>query len=223
MDWSLLDGVPEPDRGRLVRLMARRRYAAGETVFHEGDPADAVHFVSEGHVMVRRVTPDGEGAALTVLGPGQAFGELAMLSPGGVRTTSVLALEGTTTLVLHHEAFERLCRRHPRVNRLLVDLLAERVRRLSDHLLDALYAPVDERVVHRLEDLCRIYGSGQPTVRIPLTQTDLSEMAGASRPATNRVLQRLAEQDLVVLARGAVTVPDHRRLRSRSDGGVRDR
>lgn len=209
---DLLSGVPPSERAALVAVLARRGWAAGETVFGEGDPADAVHLVVAGRLVVRRTTARGDTVAFTVVGPGEAVGELALLRPSGRRTTTVAALEASTTLVLPAAAFERLRARHPGVDRLLVDLLARRVTRLSDHLLDALWSPVEDRVLHRLAELARGYAPRAGTVRLPLTQAELAELAGASRPATNRVLQRLVADGLVRLERGAVTVLDVNRL-----------
>jgi CRP/FNR family transcriptional regulator, cyclic AMP receptor protein len=212
VDWHLLSGLPEDDRRRVIAAMGRHRYGQGEVVFNEGDPADAVHFIAQGRLIVRRTTPSGERAAFTVMGPGEAFGELAMLSPTRRRSSTVEALEAAVTLTLDFVAFRRLSEDYPRVNQLLVDLLAARVQRLSDHLLDALYAPVEERVARRLADLCRIYrspsGQSDLPVVLPVTQTELAEMAGASRPATNRVLRALAGRDAVRLARGRIAVLD---------------
>jgi CRP-like cAMP-binding protein len=214
VDLHLLAGLSEEDRRRVLTLMGRHRYRAGEVVFHEGDSAESVHFIVEGRVMVRRVTPTGERAAFAIMGPGEAFGELAMLSPGTRRSSTVQALEPTATLTLRFTVFDQLSRQHPSVNRLLVDVLAARVQRLSEHLLDALYAPVDQRVAHRLYELCRLYVSDSTgAVDLPLTQTELAEMAGASRPATNRVLRELAQRGVVELARGRIRVPDVRALR----------
>jgi CRP-like cAMP-binding protein len=180
-------------------------------VFHEGDPADTVHFVSEGRVVVRRTTQTGERVAYTVIGAGEAFGEMAMLSPAGRRTTTVEALEPTVTLSLRFADFERLCAEHPGVSRLLVLLLAERVSRLTDHLMEALYVTADQRVARRVLELCSVYAAqARPgvAVTLPVTQTEVAELAGASRPTTNRVLRRLAADGVLTLTRGRVVVHD---------------
>lgn len=208
MEPELLSGLPEGERGRVATLMVRRYFSRGEALFHEGDPADCVHFLVEGHVLVRRTTRLGDRAAFTVMGPGEACGELALLSPDARRTSSVEALEQVVTLTLGARAFAALTTQRPEVNRLLVDLLAARVRRLSDQLVDALCATVEERVVHRLLDLCAVYGGHTGEATLPVTQSDLAELAGASRPVTNRVLAALADQGLVVLARGRIRVPE---------------
>lgn len=75
--------------------------------------------------------------------------------------------------------------------------------------------PSDRRVVGRLLDLCEQYGTdGSGQVLIPLTQTDLVELAGATRPTENRVLRALAAEGLVRLSRGRIVVVDPTRLAS---------
>ncbi|HEV7195277.1 MAG TPA: Crp/Fnr family transcriptional regulator [Pedococcus sp.] len=214
MTPELLSGLPEAERRRVAELMVRRHFSRGESLFHEGDLADCVHFIVDGHIVVQRTTPAGDRAAFTVMGPGEAVGELALLSPDGRRSSSVQALEPVVTLALDARAFAALTAQRPEVNRLLVDLLAARVRRLSDHLVDALYSTVEERVRRRLVDLCGIYGVEHGQAVLPLTQSDLAELSGASRPATNRVLKGLAERGLVVLARGRIHLPDVAALRA---------
>lgn len=218
MDWDLLQGLPDTERRVVLGSTHRRRFARGEVVFHEEDPADTVHFVAEGRLAARRSTWAGDSVTFAILGPGDAFGEMAMLSVGARRTSTVVALEPAVTHSLSFAEFGRLCSSHPGVERLLVDLLAERVRRLSDHLVEALHVPADQRVVRRLSALCERYGPTDPVapVSVPLTQTDIGDLAGASRATTNRVLRRLASDGVVVLHRGSVEVRDRVALSRRA-------
>jgi CRP/FNR family transcriptional regulator, cyclic AMP receptor protein len=209
MEWQLLRDLTGEER-RLVLAGARRRqFARGEVLFHEGDPADTVHFIAEGRVMARRTSPMGDSVAFRVIGPGRALGDVAVASSNRRRSSTVAALEPTTTLSLTFAEFERLCENHPGIQTLLATLLAARVKRLSDHLLEALFLPTDRRVIRRLLDLCEQYedGAGGPVV-IPLTQADIAELAGAARPSTNRVLRRLEAEGLLRLGRGQVEVTD---------------
>lgn len=214
-EWRLLEGLGDPERRQLLQAMRRRRYAAGEVVFHEGDPADCLHVIAEGRVVARVVTESGDRVAFTVMGPGEAFGEVAMLSAQVRRTSTVEALEPTVTLVVGYPQLEGLVAGHPELARVLLGLLAERVERLSRHLVEALHVPADRRVARRLLDLCERHaappqegaGVGLP-VTVLVTQTELGELAGASRPTTNRVLRRLEAGGALSLGRGRITVHD---------------
>jgi CRP-like cAMP-binding protein len=214
MEWLLLRGLSVSEQQALLAVAIPRRYRRGEVVFHEGDLGDSVHLLATGRVAVRTTTPDGDSVTYAVAGPGEAFGELALLSADHRRTATVVALEDTETLALRREQFERVRTRHPGVDRMLVEILAARVRRLSAHLVEALYVPVDKRVVRRLLVLCRQYGNGGAQVALPLTQSELAEMAGATRPTVNKVLRTLENAEVIVLRRGAVHVLDRTALRS---------
>jgi len=88
-----------------VRL---RRYAAGEVIAHEGDPADTLHLVRSGRVAVGMATLYGNQVTFTLLGPGEVFGELALLGRDSRRSATLTALEATETVTLSKTEFDRL-------------------------------------------------------------------------------------------------------------------
>ena len=83
VDVGLLSDLAPEERRRVLSRMRRRTYAAGEVLFHEGDLADTLHFLVEGRAVAKRFSADGDPLTYTVIGPGQAFGELAMLARDG--------------------------------------------------------------------------------------------------------------------------------------------
>jgi CRP/FNR family cyclic AMP-dependent transcriptional regulator len=214
VDWVLLRSLTEPEQRAVLAAAVQRRFRRGDIVFHAGDPGDAVHLIAAGRVAVRAITPDGDAVTYAVVGPGEAVGELALLSRDHRRTATIVALEQVETLALRREQFETIRTLYPSVDRMLVEILAQRVRRLSTHLVEALYVPVDKRVVRRILALCRQYGeAGTAPVSLPLTQTELAEMAGATRPTINKVLRTLVDAGAIDLARGRVQVVDREALR----------
>ena len=215
MEWRLLASLTPSDQRLVLARTHRHRYAKGETLFHEGDLAETVHLVQEGRVVARRTTPAGDVVTYAVIGPGEAFGEMAMLAEDHRRTSTIVAIEPVVTLTLRFDEFRRLCDDYPGVQALLVRMLAQRVDRLSTHLVDALYLPADRRVLRTLVDLSREYAEPARVgdVTLPLTQVDVAELSGASRPTTNRYLRRLEREGLVQLNRGHVTIVDLGALR----------
>lgn len=190
----------------------RRRFAAGEIVFHEGDPADAFHLLMSGRVAVRVATPNGDQALLTVLVPGDAFGELALLGRGGRRTATISALEPTQTLAVGRAEFDRLRERNPSVDTMLLAALSAQVERLSEHLLEVLFVPARARILRRLLTL-----TAQPdgTV-VRLTQEDLARMSGTTRSTVNEVLRDAERMGAIHIGRGRIEVVDRSWLQHRS-------
>ena len=93
---------------------------------------------------------------------------------------------------------------------MLVELLAAQVRRLSGHLVEALYMPVEQRMRRRLAELAEMYGDARP-IEIRLRQDDLASMVGTTRPTANRILRQLEDDGVVALRRGTVHVLDDAR------------
>jgi CRP-like cAMP-binding protein len=201
----LLDTLDEPERRAVLSAARRRRFTRKEVVFHDGDPGDTLHLVVKGHFAVRITTPLGDVATVRVLGPGDHFGELAVLAPGP-RTGTVIALDAGETLSLHRDDVARL-RQTTGFERALTDALVDEVRRLASGVVDALYVPTEQRIWRRLRDLVAMYGPDVP-VEIGITQDDLAQLAGTTRPTVNRVLQEAARQSVVRVARGRVVVLD---------------
>jgi CRP-like cAMP-binding protein len=215
---ELLDGLPADDVQRVLSRCRRRRFRRGEVIFHEGDPADALHLVVSGRVAIRVTTALGDTATLDFTGPGDAVGEQALLPPPGPRSATAIAIEPTETMALSASDFVALRAEHPSIDGVLVSLLARRHRLLTARLAEALYVSADKRVLRRLIDVAATYGDDDntETVIVPLTQDDLAGLAGTTRETVNRVLRKEAERGSVALARGRITVIDPAALAKRA-------
>ena len=215
MEWRLLEGVPSEEARQLLSAARRRRFRKGEVVFHRGDPADSLHLISKGRFKVQVMTPLADEATIAIRGPGESFGEMAIVGTGAKRSATVEALEESETFSILESEFHRLRREHPAVNQLLIQFLADEVRMLNERLLEALYVPVDRRVLRRLAELARVYGTADGEVVIPLTQDELAGLAGTTRPTVNQVLRALEQDGLVELGRGKTIVVDADALAAR--------
>jgi CRP/FNR family transcriptional regulator, cyclic AMP receptor protein len=215
MEWPLLAELPDEDVRQLLSIARRRTFEKGEIVFHRDDPADSLQLVVRGRFGVRATTPLGDSVLFDVLGPGQSFGELALILPAARRTATVSALDPGETRSVFRDDFTALRRRHPGVNDVLLRLVAEQLRRSSERVLEAHYVDAETRVRRRLRELCDVYASGDGATVVPITQDDLGAMAGTSRATVNRVLREEMRRGNVALERGRTTVLDLAELERR--------
>lgn len=207
MEWELLRTLPPEEVHAVLARAKRRRFAKREVLFHEGDPANALHLIARGRVAVRVTTPRGDVATVDVLFAGKAAGEQALVSGEHRRMATVVALERTETLVIDESAFVTLCREYPSITGAVNQLLATRIRKLDARLLEALYLPVDTRLLRRLLELTETYGE-----TVPLTQDDLAGMAGTTRATANRLLRKEEQAGSVALCRGQIKILDRASL-----------
>lgn len=218
VEFPLLASLPESLQQRVVAAARRRRFDRREVVVHEGDLADSLHLVRSGRLAAQVATPHGQLATLTVIGPGEYFGEISLLNHRQPRrTATIVALETTETLSISRSTFNRLCEEHPDVLHLLTVALAGTVDRLTQRLLETMYDDLDHRVYRQLVVLAEVYADAPSSnsATIPFTQEVLAEFVGGARPSVNGVLQKLQSRGLVQVHRGKVTVLDRAALTTR--------
>lgn len=201
--WEVLREIDGDDARALLALGRRRRFRRGDTIFHEGDRAESLHLVDIGHLAVRTTTPTGDVATLRLIGPGDHFGDLALVDASR-RSAAIVAVDRVETLELRYDDLEQFRVEHPSFERVLLAMMARNVRRLSANLQDVMYLGVPARLARRLDELCDLF-EGEP---LPLTQDDLAGLAGTTRQTVNQVLVELRDRGVVALGRGRITVVD---------------
>ena len=203
LDMSMLHGAP------------RRQFGRGEVIFHEHELGATVHVIERGHVVIRVATELGGVATVSVLGPREIFGEGALFSDDARRSATAVALEPVVTRWLDVEHFARI-RADPRVQEFLMRAVTARLRSTTDHLLEALFVPVETRVLRRLVTLADEFARAEDRVVLPVNQEDIASMAGTTRPTANRVLRSAEESGLIELRRGRITIVDRTILTRRA-------
>ncbi|HYO55571.1 cyclic nucleotide-binding domain-containing protein [Archangium sp.] len=130
-----------------------RAFQPGETIVTEGEPGSSMFAVVEGRVEVVRQLEGGKRHAVALMGEGEFFGEMALLSEGP-RLASVVAAERTVVLELTRAQVERLVRRHPSVGEVLQAFHQERLLAnvlRSNPLLSALTPPQRESLARAFQ------------------------------------------------------------------------
>lgn len=210
MDFFLT--LDPADRREVRKLMRRRRFERNEVVFHQGDPGASIHVIESGWFLVQVLTRGGDRVGMTIEGPGEVFGELALLDADGRRTATIRALRPAETLSLDAEQFHELRQRQPEIDRFLVALLTSRVERLTRQLAETAWTPADQRVCHQVVRLAEVFDGGP----IYLKQTEIASLAQTTRPTVSSVLGELARDGVVATGRGYLEVLDLNRLKVRS-------
>jgi CRP/FNR family transcriptional regulator, cyclic AMP receptor protein len=132
------------------------------------------------------------------------------------RSATAVALEQVETRPLDAAEFARLRASDQRLNDFLMRALTARLRSTTDHLLEALFVPVETRVLRRLATLAEEFASGDGDVVLPLSQEDVAAMAGTTRPTANRVLRAAERDGLIALRRGHIAIVDQGALARRT-------
>jgi len=194
---------------RVARTLRRRRFRRGEVIFHEGDPGDALHVVAAGSVKIALESEDGTEAILVTLGPGESFGELALLD-GSPRSASAVAVEPTETLALGRGALRELMSADDGLRDALLAGVATALRRLTNQMAELHFLDLGGRLAVRLARLARVKDPTASSVTLdwPYTQSDLAAMIGGTRQSVNRLLNQLVDDGLVRIEEDTLVITD---------------
>ncbi len=211
----LFAGLATAALEELARASRPRRYPAGQVLWNEGDPGDALLVLEEGQLRISRFAASGQEAVLAVFEAPAALGELALLD-GKPRDATVIAQRAVAVRLVPRTAFLDLLKREPSAAEGLLTTLAGLVRLGNARHADVLGLDVPGRLAKWL-----LKRAGDPSaagvpqdavVTLGRTQGELAAELGATRSTLNRALQGFADLDLLSIDGDHITLHDPRGL-----------
>jgi len=214
---SLFAGLDADGLSDLAAVIRRRTFRPGEVIFHRDDPGQALYVIQQGKVKIYITSPDGQEVSLAVFGPGDYFGELALLD-GQPRSASAIALEPVDSFALQRADFTNAVLHHPRIAIQVMNVLSRRLRQTDAMIEDLLFLDVHGRVAKKLLDLAELHGARTPEgirIELRLTQGELAAMVGASRESVNKVMGYFTDKRFITTDKYKITITRLADLRRR--------
>jgi CRP-like cAMP-binding protein len=197
---SLFGALEEADRKAVLQEMRETSFDGGQAIFARGDPGRDIYLVTSGRVRLSVLTSEGRELSFAHAEQGHVFGEIAVLD-GGVRTADATAVGKVGALTLSKGALTRLIEQRTAMREAVIKFLCNRVRE-ADHQLEgiALY-PIEVRLARLFLATARQKGELKPGAQIvidlPVSQSELALLIGASRPKVNAALALLEDQGAI--------------------------
>ncbi len=210
---ALDDDASHALRASMVALKLNK----GQVLFKEGQEGDRLYVVVHGKIKLGTTSADGRENLLSILGPGEMFGELSLFDPEP-RTSTATAVTDVRLVSLAHDAVIGLVTSSPQTSLELLRRLAQRLRKSNEVLADLVFADVPGRVAKAIMDLGERFGVQKEDglhVNHDLTQEELAQLVGASRETVNKALADFASRGWVKLEPRAVLVTDVERVTKR--------
>lgn len=207
---ALFGPLEADERRTIAQEMREVQYVAGQIVFGRGDPGREIYLVSEGRVRLSVLTPEGRELSFAHAEAGQIFGEIAVLD-GGLRTADATAVTKVLAHTLSKAALVRLIESRPLVRQSVISFLCARVREADQQLEGIALYPIEVRLARFFLAAARqkagADASGRVVIELPISQSELALLIGASRPKVNAALALLEDQGAIT--RGARTFTCH--------------
>ena len=193
----------------LILASAReQRYPRGSIVFYEGDPGDFLMVVLTGKVKVVLLGKEGQEIILSLLGPRDFFGEMAILE-SAPRSATVMTIEASEFLCLGQQNFTTLLQNHPPISMKILKHLSERLRQANDQIRSLAMFDIYGRIAQCLLRLGQTQGQrldGKLVIIDRPSFQELSHMIGCSRETVSRAMKVLQEDGYLTVTRKDITI-----------------
>ena len=192
-----------------------RQFAPGELLYSPPQQMETLFILKQGRVRIFRVSPDGRALTTAIITPGTIFGEMMLLGQQ-MHDNFAEALEKVTVCVMSRTDVQRFLLSDARIAARISEILGNRVSQLERRLSDSVFKSVPQRIATTLclladQEQRRPLGRGP---QIALTHEQLAALAGTSRETTTKILNEYADQELLRLGRGKITILNVSRLAS---------
>src|ERR1700692_4528839 len=203
---------------QLCRYAKHATLKRGATIFSKGDPGNSLVAVVSGTVKISISSPDGRSAILNLIGPGEIFGEVAVLD-GLARTADATANTNCEIYVIDRRDFLPFVRSQPALAMKFIELLCTRLRWTSDQVEEVILQDLPGRLASALLRLTEKHKLAQGGRTIAITQQEISEMVGMTRESINKQLRAWASRSWVRLEHGAIVVLNAEPLLALTEAG----
>lgn len=204
-----LAGLSDQELEALAGSLERHAFDKGQVIFYQGEPGQTMHVIETGRVRIFILSETGQELSVNIYGPGEAFGELALLD-GQPRSAGAVAMTKTTTLALRRDDFLHYLETYPGVARRIIEVLSARLRYTTAYAESLAFLHVRGRVAAKLLELAGRHGerTAGRAVELQLTQAELASLVGATRESVNQALRTWREQGLIAIERQKIILLD---------------
>jgi CRP-like cAMP-binding protein len=198
--FTLFAELDERELTSVAAVAKVRRYAKDDVVFHADESGDIFCLIKEGQVKVTMISPEGKEIILSLLGPGDFFGEMALLD-NEPRSATIIATEPLEIITIWRSDFLHILSENFSITQKVLAELSRRLRNASNRIESLATMDVYGRLARFFLDAARDRGkvldNGYVAVTRP-THQSIANMIGTSRETVSRLIHDLMKQNLLL-------------------------
>ncbi len=199
--FSCLD---EPELNVLVGAAKLKTFPNKSILFNEGDSTDSLYIIHGGKVKVSIIDEQGKEVILSIFGPGDYFGEIALID-GKERSATIMTRETVKVMIISRKNFKNVLASNPELSLGLLKGLVGRLRE-SNKLIESLaFMDVYGRIARLLTHLAEPDGE-KSVIEDKLTHQDISSMIGSSREMVSRIMKELINGGYISVRKKRITI-----------------
>ena len=197
---------PEDQLRMLTMVVTRKSAPRSTTIMAGGDPTDSLYIVLSGRLKVMMSDAEGKEVILSILGPGEFFGEMGLIDDEP-RSATVVTIEPCELLSIAKRDFKKSLAENPDMSMAVMRGLVRRLREADRKIGSLALLDVYGRVARLLLDMAEnVDGEKVVTKRLP--KQDIAKMIGASREMVSRVMKDLQTGGYIEMRGSSIVLRD---------------
>jgi CRP/FNR family cyclic AMP-dependent transcriptional regulator len=202
--------LSEAEMDAIAAAAPMKTYPAGAMLYSPDHPTETLFILKRGRVRIFRISADGRALTTAMISPGTIFGEMVLLGQS-MHDNYAEALDEAVVCVMSRAHVQQYLLSDPRISARITEILGQRLREMERRLSDAVFKSVPQRIAGTLIALAgqqRRYGITGRAIVVALTHEQIAALVGTSRETTTKILGEFADQGLIRLGRGRITLLD---------------
>jgi len=198
-NFNLFRDLNEENKMELMRITSMRDIAKNEPIYFANEPSNAIFFLKTGRVKIVKYTPEGEESIITIINPGEIFGEMAYLDEAE-RTDFAVTIEPALICAINKNDLSEFISRNPILNIKMTKLIGLKLKSFSERIEDLVFKDANQRVVSfllRMVDKIGKQVGEQIFVKPFLKHQDIAELTACSRQTVNYILTELRDKNII--------------------------
>jgi len=209
----LFETLNTRELAELVAVAVPRSFERGEVIFQEGSQGDVMYVIRKGRILIKREHAGGRTIALTEMGPGDLFGELAIFDKEA-RSATAECIEKTNVVALTSGDVTRVLTRNPEIAVKLLQQLSRRIRAANSRIGDQYFQSTEGRIVNVVLGLAEQQnGNVMAGSFVRANQSEIAQLASTSRETVSRFLANCQRAELLTTYRGRLQLRDPEGMR----------
>jgi CRP/FNR family transcriptional regulator, dissimilatory nitrate respiration regulator len=210
---ALFNGLPPEQLDRIIRIIVKKSYGRGETIFFEGDNGTGFYMVDSGKVKIYKMSLSGKEQILHIFGPGEPFGEVPVFN-GQPFPATAEALMKSTLLFFPRDKFIQLVHETPSIALNMLAVLSLRLRRFTSQIENLSLKEVPARLAGYLLYLSQEQGN-TGVIELEISKGQLASLLGTIPETLSRIFSKMSEEGLIEVEGRTIRIMNHEGLADR--------
>lgn len=215
-NFDFFEGMDDATMEQVNGMASMNSVAGRQPIPFPDHPSRTIFLLKQGHVKISRIDGEGREIILDIVGPGELFGELALLQEGEAPSEIAQALDDAIVCAVRIEDFEQLLRVNPELNFRISKRIGFRLRKFEERVTDLVFKDVRRRIAGFLLKLAQEFGrvrEGVVTIRMHLSHQEIGLLTGSARQTVTSTLNDLRSEGVIDFSRKSLTIADMQSLR----------